>query len=213
VGEPPADGWHRLRPSRLIAATLALVLAAVLALLAADVRAWRDTMRADDLGFRLSASSRSDWDTSSLLPSGVSRAVLDVDDDRALRRGVAAFRAADRARGFARPRVRGAAEAALAEVAAAGGTPAQASQAFDLLGILAFSDSTSGRRATPVERSLAAFENAVRRDPDNTAAKYNLELLLRALEADGERRGPNPAPGPRGSSRRGAGTGTPGQGY
>ena len=44
--------------------------------------------------------------------------------------------------------------------------PAQASQAFDLLGILAFSDSTSGRRATPVERSLAAFENAVRRDPE-----------------------------------------------
>jgi hypothetical protein len=201
-----------VRASRLIAAALAVVLAGVLALLAADVRAWGDTMRADDLRFRLSAS-RSDWDTSSLLPSGVSRAVLDVDDDRALRRGVAAFRAADRARGFARPRVRGAAEAALAEVAAGGGAPAQASQAFDLLGILAFSDSTSSRRATPVERSLAAFENAVRRDPDNIAAKYNLELLLRVLEADGERRGPNPAPGPRGAGGRGAGTGTPGQGY
>ncbi|MEP7334687.1 MAG: hypothetical protein ABI717_02805 [Actinomycetota bacterium] len=202
-----------MRASRLIAAGLALVIAAVLALLAADVRAWRDTMRADDLRFQLSGASESDWDTATLLPRGVSRGMLDVDDDRALRRGVAAFRAADRARGFARPRVRGAAEAALAEVAAGGGAPAQASQAFDLLGILAFSDSTSGRRATPVERSLAAFENAVRRDPDNTAAKYNLELLLRLLEAEGERRGPNPAPGPRGSGRRGAGTGTPGQGY
>lgn len=202
-----------MRASRLIAVALALVLAAVLALLAADVRAWRDTLRADDLRFQLSATSDSDWDTSTLLPPGVSRGALGVDDDRALRRGLAAFRAADRARGFARPRVRGAAEAALAEVAAGGGAPGQASQAFDLLGILAFSDSTSGRRATPVERSLAAFENAVRRDPDNTAAKYNLELLLRLLEAEGERRGPNSAPGPRGSGRRGAGTGTPGQGY
>ena len=109
--------------------------------------------------------------------------------------------------------MRGAAEAALADVAASNDAPAHASQAFDLLGILAFSDSTSGRRATPVERSLAAFDNAVRRDPGNTAAKYNLELLLRLLEAEGERRGPNPAPGPRGSGRRGAGTGSPGQGY
>ena len=202
-----------MRASRLIAAALALVLAGLLALLAADVRAWRDTMRADDLRFQLSTSSSSDWATSTLLPSSLSRGALDVDDDRALRRGVAAFRAADRARGFARPRVRGAAEAALAEVAAGDSAPAQASQAFDLLGILAFSDSTSSRRATPVERSLAAFENAVRRDPENTAAKFNLELLLRVLEAEGERQGPNPAPGPRGSGRRGAGTGVPGQGY
>ena len=202
-----------MRASRLIAAALALVLAAVLALLAADVRTWRDTMRADDLRFQLSASSGADWDTSTLLPSGVARNVLDVDDDRSLRRGIAEFRAADRARGFARSRVRGAAEAALADVAASNDAPAHASQAFDLLGILAFSDSTSGRRATPVERSLAAFDNAVRRDPENTAAKYNLELLLRLLEAEGERRGPNPAPGPRGSGRRGAGTGLPGQGY
>jgi hypothetical protein len=202
-----------VRPSRLIAAGLALVLAAVLALLAADVRSWRDTMRADDLRFQLSASTAADWDTSTLLPPGVARRVLDVDDDRELRRGVAAFRAADRARGFSRSRVRGAAEAARAAVAASNDASAHASQAFDLLGILAFSDSTSGRRATPVERSLAAFDNAVRRDPGNTAAKYNLELLLRLLEAEGERRGPNPTPGPRGSGRRGAGTGVPGQGY
>ncbi len=202
-----------MRASRLVVAGLALVLAALLALLAADVRSWRDTMRADDLRFQLSASTEADWDTSTLLPSGVARRVLEVDDDRELRRGVAEFRAADRARGVSRSRVRGAAEAALADVAASDDDRAHASQAFGLLGILAFSDSTSGRRATPVERSLAAFGNAVRNDSANTAAKYNLELLLRLLEAEGERRGPNTAPGPRGGGRRGAGTGTPGQGY
>ena len=202
-----------MRASRLIAAALALVLAAVLALLAADVRTWRDTMRADDLRFQLSASSAADWDTSTLLPSGVARSVLDVDDDRSSGEASPSFarptaRAGSRGRACAerpRPRSRTSPRATT--------RPAHASQAFDLLGILAFSDSTSGRRATPVERSLAAFDNAVRRDPGNTAAKYNLELLLRLLEAEGERRGPNPTPGPRGSGRRGAGTGSPGQGY
>ena len=91
--------------------------------------------------------------------------------------------------------------------------PAHASQAFDLLGILAFSDSTSG----PARDAGRAEPRRVReRCParsGNTAAKYNLELLLRLLEAEGERRGPNAAPGPRGTGRRGAGAGTPGQGY
>ena len=65
-----------MRPSRVVAAAAALVLAAVLALLAADVRAWGDTMRADDLRFQLAASPAADWDTSTLLPSGVSRGTV-----------------------------------------------------------------------------------------------------------------------------------------
>ena len=96
-----------MRASRLIAAALALVLAAVLALLAADVRTWRDTMRADDLRFQLSASSAADWDTSTLLPSGVARRVLDVDDDRsaqARHRRVSRGRPRARLRAVARAR-------------------------------------------------------------------------------------------------------------
>jgi len=203
-----------VRAPRLAAAAAAIVLAAALALLAADARAWRDALRADDLRYRLDAGPAPAWDTSTLLPAGLARGLLAVEDDRALRQAVAAFRAAHVARGgFVRPRVRGQAEAALARVAE-GGTHAQASQASDLFGVLAFTDSTSGRRAAPaVERSLAAFQNAVRLDPGNASAKYNLELLLRLLEARGRRSGPNPAPGPRASGRRGAGTGTPGQGY
>ncbi len=203
-----------MRASRLIAAALALVLAAVLALLAADVRTWRDTMRADDLRFQLSASIRRPTGTPRRSCRRASRAACSTSTTTESSGEASPRFARPTARaGFARSRVRGAAEAALADVAASNDAPAHASQAFDLLGILAFSDSTSGRRATPVERSLAAFDNAVRRDPGNTAAKYNLELLLRLLEAEGERRGPNTAPGPRGSGRRGAGTGTPGQGY
>src|SRR5699024_10893889 len=70
LGESPAHGRRRVRASRLVAAAVVLVLAAVLALLAADVRAWRETLRADDLRFQLSGSSESDWETSTLVPKG-----------------------------------------------------------------------------------------------------------------------------------------------
>lgn len=200
--------------TRLVSAAAALVLAAALALFAADVRAWRGTLRADDLRFRIDDRPAPAWSTSTRLPSGLSRVLLGVDDDVALRQAVAAFRTARRApEGFVRRHARGQAEAALAAAAADGGTRRQASQASNLLGVLAFTDATTGQRSsTPVERSLAAFENAVRLDPANAAAKYNLELLLRLLEARGQRIGPNPGPGPRGG-RRGGGSGTPGRGY
>jgi hypothetical protein len=53
----------------------------------------------------------------------------------------------------------------------------------------------------------------VRLDPTNAAAQYNLELLLRMLLAHGQRVGPNSAPGPRATGRKGAGAGQPGTGY
>ena len=203
-----------MRATRLALAAAAFAAALVLALLAADVRTWRDTMRAGDLRFRLD-SGPAGWDTGTVLPSGVSRRLLAVDDDRELRQAVAAFRAAERAQGsFVRRHARGEAEAALASAAAQRGERGQASQASDLLGVLAFDDATTGQGAAPpAERSLAAFQNAVRLDTGNAAAKYNLELLLRLLEARGQRIGPNPSPGPRGSGQRGAGSGTPGRGY
>jgi hypothetical protein len=95
---------------------------------------------------------------------------------------------------------------------AASGPPAHASQAQTLLGVLAAS---GGRVAgqTPEERSRAAFEAAVRTDPANAVAKYDLELLVRRMEARGEREEPGAGSGPGARGRRGAGAGTPGKGY
>jgi hypothetical protein len=206
-----------MRASRLAAATVAIVLAAGLLLVAADVRRWRATMRADDLAF--SAGASPSWDAGELLPFGVSQRVLAVGDDRALRRAMVLFRRAPGARAALEPRFarRARSDAELALAQAAEQSPgAQASQAQDLLGVLAFSDSTSGRaggRASPVERSIAAFETAIRLDRDNASAKHNLELLLRLVRARGHRPNSGPSPGTRGSGRRGAGGGTPGRGY
>jgi hypothetical protein len=206
-----------VRITRLVVAVLAIAVAVALVLLAADLRAWRDTLRADDAAFGTEQASP-DWTAPTVLPSGLSRRLLGVDDDRTLRRAVVMFRAVERVRqasqsGFIREHLRADSEAALAEVAA-GAPRIEASQADDLLGVLAFSDTSSGTNpATPVERSLGSFQNAVRLDRGNDDAAYNLELLLRVLEARGVRTGQNPTPGPRASGKRGAGSGTPGRGY
>jgi hypothetical protein len=206
-----------VRPSRLIAAGVALVLAGALLVLAADVTRWRDAMRADDAAF--AAGRQPSWHAEAIVPFGAARRLLAVDDDRALRRAVLAYRGvAGHASSFNPSTVRRArieAELALADVAASQ-SGATASQADDLLGILAFADATSGGtagRSAPVERSITAFANAVQLDGHNTAAKYNLELLLRLLEAHGQRSGGTPSAGPRGGGKRGAGGGTPGRGY
>ena len=84
-----------------------------------------------------------------------------------------------------------------------------------MLGILAFADSqrTGPTAPAPVEQSVADFQAAVRADPSNEVAKYNLELLLRKLAASGTRHGPNGSAGGTGHGRNGAGGGIVGRGY
>ena len=206
-----------MRAGRLILAGAALLVAGVLLILAADVLRWSDTFGDDDAA--LAAGRSPSWQADARIPGGVARRALGVDDDRALRRAIVSYRGAagkgDSLEPSTQRRKRAEAEVALADVAAAG-SPAQASQASNLLGILLFADATTNGalgRSTPVERSIGAFENAVTAQRTNEAAKYNLELVLRLLEARGVRPGGTPSAGPRGAGQRGAGGGTPGRGY
>jgi hypothetical protein len=208
-----------VRPSRLILAGAVLIVAGVLVALAADVVRWGDAMKHD-------AHAKT------VVPFGSARRLLALDDDLALRRAVRLYRGVrGQARSYDPSRVRRArigAEIALADVAASQ-SGAQASQADDLLGILAFADATASSNDTSpfgslfgdatagsppsVQGSVGAFQSAVQLDGRNEAAKYNLELVLRLLKANGERAGGTPSAGPRGGGKRGAGGGTPGRGY
>jgi hypothetical protein len=200
------------------AAVVALALAALGAAFAHDLDARADALRDGDARF-VFGGGPVDWDASTVLPGSASRSALGVADDEQLREALRLFRAAYGRRAQIGPgedlqAARAAAEAALLPIAARR-DPVVSAQASDLLGLLAADDpSPSAPGApSPLERGLTLFQTAVRRDPANEAAKTNLELALRLLEARGTRPGEGGGSGPRSRRSRGAGAGREGQGY
>lgn len=195
-----------------------LLAAVVIALLAADVRAQGDALAAGDARYA-TAPGRARWHASSLLPERVARGLLAVGDDVAARKALKQFRAT----AFRRGRLDNAADVAAAradtEVAlgkvARSGDPDKASQALTLLGVLAFGDfARSGRNSAGLaEAAVSYFDAAVHVDSTNEAAKYDLELALKALAARGVRIGPGSGAGVGTTGRRGGGSGVPGHGY
>ena len=203
-----------MRAGRLVGAAALVVLAVLAGTLAHAAGAWDERVSEDDAGFV--AGERVAWTVDAPL-AGVTEALVGLDDDLDTRRALALHRraegeGADFGSGQERQGVRSAAEAALAEIAqnADGSRSAQASV---LLGTLLFEDAGTPDGPTPAEQALGAFENALAAEPGNAEAAYDLELLLRLLEARGERPGVNPGAGANGGGRRGAGGGTPGRGY
>jgi hypothetical protein len=207
-----------MRAGRLVLAALLVVLAALAALLAADLRAWPDALRSGDARYGVSPQAAR-WHASTVLPAGVARGLLGVGDDVAARRAIRLFRLAYRAHGTLDTQlqlqgVRAQAELALSDLARSR-DPVRAAQASDLLGVLAFGDLASGGGANPdqADRAVSSFVNAIRLNPADEAAKVNLELVLRLFRAHGIRTGATTGAGTHGQGRRGAGTGIPGSGY
>jgi hypothetical protein len=198
---------------------VALVAAAVLmALLASDLVRWRDAVRSGDLQFG-SSPADARWTATAVLPQDPARSLLDLGSQLELRSSAQSFevvRAAGRGydNGVSEAHDRGELEARLAALAQEAHRQ-RASYADNLLGILAFTDS---RRAgptapAPVDQSVADFQAAVRLDPSNDDAKFNLERLLRELVARGSRLGSSGAAAGPAKGHRGAGGGLPGRGY
>jgi hypothetical protein len=205
-------------------AAVLLVLAVLTALLAADVRSWQRTLREDDA--ILSAAPKvAMWRPHTHL-SSLAEHVLGVRDDVDARRAIALYLEnisvpvrLDNAQQVAV--ARGRAEQALAAVARSS-SGARASQAETLLGVLVFTDvgpsndpfeETTGIDPDQAQASLTDFEDAVRADPENALAKYDLELALRVLLSQGIRVGAGQQTGAGSSGQRGAGGGIPGNGY
>jgi hypothetical protein len=195
-----------VKPLR-VGAAVALACVAVLAvLLARDVRSWRDAVVQGDAVYAV-APPRATWTPSTLL-GGASETLLGIGDDLELRRALQLYREAEATpnrldTAVERQSLR--AQAARALARASNGT--HASQAETLLGILAY-DGTNGADA-----AIANFTNAVRADPSNAAAKFDLELMLRLTAAQGSRSGAGPGGAFGRGGRRGAGGGVAGSGY
>jgi hypothetical protein len=207
-----------MTPVRLGVATVLIAAGVFCALLAADVRSWASGLRAGDTHFS-QAPRAARWSPPTILPFDPASRILDLSDQLAFRRALRSFVGAESLgngfdNGYSESRTRAAVETTLAKVAQSSDAR-RASQAENLLGILAFADSRQrGPSApAPIDRSVAAFQAAVRLDPSNEAAKFNLEWLLRRLAAKGTRRGSNASSSGPAKGHRGAGGGLPGRGY
>jgi hypothetical protein len=190
-----------------IGAVLVLAAACVLAaLLATDVRSRQRAFVLGDAVYAVTPG-RATWGAATQLGGGAA-ALLGTDDDLAFRRALQLYAKAastpDRLdTAVELQTLRSEADAALAKAAHG----SHASRAETLQGILAFAG-TGGADA-----AIADFTNAVRADPGNTAAKFDLELLLRLTAAHGSRPGTSPGGSFGKGGRRGAGGGVPGSGY
>lgn len=189
---------------RIAAATLLAAVAVLAALLAADVRSWRSAIVQGDAVYAV-APGTATWSPPTTL-GGAAAALLasgpDVRFREALQRYALAASTPDRLDTAVELQTRRSqAENALATVSRG----RHASQADTLLGVLAFESSA--------DSAIADFTDAVRADPANAAAKFDLELLLRLTAAHGSRPGAGPAGSFGRGGRRGAGGGVPGAGY
>jgi hypothetical protein len=201
-----------MRALRFVPALVLVALAVVVALLAADVRSWQRTFASDDV--RPDAT----WNASPRVPGDLAAQLLGVRDDVRARRAIQLFKqtVSMRARLDNALDVTGArARAELALAALSHGRGARASQAATLLGILAFGDFSrgGGRDPSQAESAQGDFETAVRADPENDIAAFDLELLLRSFAVTGTRTGPNGNGAAGATGHNGAGNGTPGNGY
>ena len=195
-----------------------LAVGAILAVLAADVLSWRDTIRSGDREFPRSPASAM-WEANTLLPARLTRDLLGLGLPLRFRTAAQSFAAVQAAgqgydNGLSETRTRGELEAELVGLTQ-NRDHVIASKADNMLGILAFADATptGPLAAAPIDQSVADFQAAVRLDPTNTDAKFNLELLLRQLLAKGVRPGANNSAGGRANGNHGAGGGLPGSGY
>lgn len=194
---------------------LALLLAAVAvlaALLVLDVRSAQRALEQGDALYTV-APARATWTPATALGS-VSGRLLGTGDDLAWRRALQLYAVAAATPNRLDTAVelqsrRSQAEDALAGVAHG----PHASEAETLLGILAFEQAASGSGPGGADAATANFTDAVRADPANTAAKFDLELILRLTATHGSRPGAGPGGGVGPGGRRGAGGGTPGNGY
>jgi hypothetical protein len=200
---------------RIALATVLVALAVLAALLAADVRSWPGALTSGDALYASSPSSAT-WAPPTRL-GGLALNLLGLHGDVQLRRAFQLFREA----GATPQRLDNAlevqtarADAQEALAAAARRSPPQAaSQALTLLGILAFRAVASGGGPSQTDAALSDFTDAVRADPGNDLAKFDLELLLRLSAAHGVRAGGGQGSGFGRGGRHGAAGGLPGSGY
>jgi hypothetical protein len=176
---------------RVAAVAALFAIALVAALLAQDVRSWRNTLADDAIRYSISPSAQERWTAPTYLPAGLSARLLGVAPDRRWLSALRFFALADSLdpRSLIEPRNKALLQTTERSLglAAQDSDPVLASRAYTLLGAILFKDSQGGFSpdlATTLA-SIAAMQNAVRvADGRNKQAEADLELMLRQFQAD-----------------------------
>jgi hypothetical protein len=199
-----------------VAAIAALAALAVLAaLLAADVRAWPLALDRGDALYTI-APGRAEWTPATRI-GDLAQSLLGTASDVAARQALRSYRQViglQEQLNNALPVQTQQAQAINALAGPASSSDRQeAAQARTLLGILAFTESAEGGGVSQTDAAIADFTDAVRVDPGDAAAKFDLELLLRLSAPQGVRHGSGLSNGFGRIGRFGASGGVPGSGY
>lgn len=203
-------GGH-VTAARIALGAVLATLAVFGALLAADVRSWPAALASGDRVYAASPSHAT-WTPPARL-GALAQDLLGVRDDLRHRRALQLYRESASAlqrldNALDVQNARTLAQNAVG-AAARDSPPQRASQALTLLGIIAAEGGS-----TQADAALSNFTDAVRTDPGNEHAKYNLELLLRLTAANNVRAGAGKGSGSgSGSGQSGAAGRPPGRGY
>ncbi|HZQ90147.1 MAG TPA: hypothetical protein VFA42_09060 [Gaiellaceae bacterium] len=180
---------NALRRHRLgITAFVLVALAALLVLFAFDTRAWQSSVNRDDIRFRAILDHGGLWQPKTILPGDPAGEALGTKDTIAWRRALQSFWSthigANPQSQEDLPKLRAQAQSQLLDLTSSGKTAAERSGAANLLGVLVITTPVSAgsqsEQLQVLKQSIDYFQRAIELDPGDTAAKENLELVLRA---------------------------------
>lgn len=183
----------RARPILLKALPIAglAALALIAGLAARDAAAVQRAFDRSDLAFEAQPAAERLWKIETRLP--LLKRAFGIEDDLVYRRALRAF-AVDARRGanpydFARPAFRAEAQATLGSAERSGLAAPLRSKAAVLQGVLTFEEANNDPVNGPalIRNTFGHFTRAVRIDPANEEAKYNLEFLLRLMDPSAAR--------------------------
>lgn len=178
--------WRRFVVPAL--AVLCVPLAIAIALAAVDILRVSGAVTSDDVRFQARPTLPPDglWEGPGILPGGLATKAVGVEDDLRYRRAVWLYARANPSNTSvyqtpAQEALRASLEPKLIDASRAETDPRQRSRLLNLLGVVAMSRYAvdPGDRSGVVRSAIDAFTNAVRADPGNADAKFNLELVLR----------------------------------
>jgi hypothetical protein len=190
-----------------------LALGALLLLTGFDVLRWRGQLERGQVALAARSVDPSVWEPKTILPKAASRFVLGAGEGVTYAKAVQQYELARRTRGsgFLQNPILPRAQFTLLRFGQGGHPDVDRSNALTMYGVLLYGGLAAQDLSVVVilGRTIDQFRKAVELNPNNDAAKYDLEFLLRRVQASGG--GESVGPPPKKSSRgQRTGAGSPG---